>query len=94
MHEEEWNHSPAGFEPETLALPFDSQPIQGGNSKPREGPESPRPWRQDFAMLRELLRDGGIKPAIDRRYRLEQTAEVHRYVDTGRKKGNVVITVG
>ncbi len=58
------------------------------------GSESPRPWRNDFAMLREMLRDGSIKPAIDRQYPLELTAEAHRYVDSGRKKGNVVITVG
>jgi NADPH:quinone reductase-like Zn-dependent oxidoreductase len=43
--------------------------------------------------LIELAELGAIRPVIDRRYPLEQTAEAHRYVETWRKRGSVVIEV-
>lgn len=49
--------------------------------------------RRDLLLLNELLEAGAIRPVIDRCYPLAEMAAAHRYVETGRKRGNVVITV-
>ena len=48
---------------------------------------------EDLRVLARLAESGSFKPVIDRVYPFERMVEAHRYVDTGRKRGNVVVTL-
>ena len=49
--------------------------------------------KQDLLLFKELIEAGGYRAVIDRTYPLEDVIEASRYVETGQKTGNVVLTV-
>lgn len=57
------------------------------------GLRDPHEKVKDMYLLKELMEAGTIIPVIDRCYPLEDIREAHRYVDSGRKKGNIVVVI-
>jgi NADPH:quinone reductase-like Zn-dependent oxidoreductase len=48
---------------------------------------------KDLAYLRALVEAGRLHPVIDRTFPLEQIVEAHRYAESGRKLGNIVVVI-
>jgi NADPH:quinone reductase-like Zn-dependent oxidoreductase len=48
---------------------------------------------EDLLLLARLVAEGKLRAFIDRRYTLAQVPEAHRYIETGRKRGNVIVNV-
>jgi NADPH:quinone reductase-like Zn-dependent oxidoreductase len=55
--------------------------------------EAPPETAEALDFIRELLEAGKIRVVVDRKYKFDEIVEAHRYVDRGRKKGNVVISI-
>ena len=49
--------------------------------------------KADIVFLKELIEAGEFRAVIDRRYPMAEVVEAHRYVETWRKAGNVVLTI-
>jgi NADPH:quinone reductase-like Zn-dependent oxidoreductase len=64
--------------------------ISGGKTM---GGVSAKPNQKDLLLLKEMLEAGAIKPVIDKRYPLHETADALRYLGAGHARGKVVITV-
>ena len=52
-----------------------------------------RETKEDVALLKGLIEAGKYRPVIERAYPLEDVVEATRYVETGQKTGNVVLTI-
>ncbi|HEU5489299.1 MAG TPA: NAD(P)-dependent alcohol dehydrogenase [Gaiellaceae bacterium] len=53
----------------------------------------PKYMKEDVAHVKQLVEDGKFRPVIDRTYPLEHVVEATKYVETGQKTGNVVLTL-
>ncbi len=49
---------------------------------------------EDFDQLRELIEDGAVTTVIDKVFAMDEAAAAHRYVESGRRQGTVVLAVG
>jgi NADPH:quinone reductase-like Zn-dependent oxidoreductase len=54
----------------------------------------PKYTKDDVLLVKDLIEAGKYRAVIDRTYPLEDVVEATRYVETGQKTGNVVLTVG
>lgn len=55
--------------------------------------EMTNPTAKDLAFLAELMEPGKLRTVIDKTYPLAEIPQAHRYVETGQKVGNVVVTI-
>ena len=55
---------------------------------------SPKSGKDDLLVLKQLIEAGKVTTVIDRVYTLAQIREAHAYVESFRKKGNVVVKIG
>ncbi|TFG23322.1 MAG: NAD(P)-dependent alcohol dehydrogenase [Promethearchaeota archaeon] len=76
-----------------LANPKLSQGIRGHLSSIKFKTRTSSSKIEDLLFLRALLETGTIKSVIDRAFPLEQAVQAHQYVETGQKKGHVILTI-
>lgn len=71
---------------------MDMLPWRAGTKRSIAGPAAERP--EDVGELSRLAAAGVLKPVIDKVYSFSQMPDAHAHVDTGRKRGSVVVSIG
>ena len=66
----------------------------GGIFKSVEGLDVASETKEQLLFLKNLYEAGKLQAVIDKTYSFEEVVEAHRYVDSGRKKGNVILKIG
>lgn len=67
--------------------------LPGGKKRKKVLFPIPTDRKEDIEFFKELVESGKYKPVIDRVYPMEQIIEATKYVETGEKTGNVVISI-
>jgi NADPH:quinone reductase-like Zn-dependent oxidoreductase len=85
--------SDLGYMAQNVFLPFITPIIKPMFGNKKTAFPYPTEINKSVILVRNLLEEGRFKAVIDRKYPLEQIVDAYRYVKTGQKTGNVVITL-
>lgn len=85
--------SDLGYMSQNIFLPLITPVIKSFIGNKKTISPIPTDIRKSLLLIKKLIEEGKFKSVIDRTYPLEQIIEAYKYVDTGHKTGNVVITV-
>ena len=85
--------SDLGYMAQNIFLPLITPIIKSMIGNKKTVSPFPIDIRGSILLIKKLIEQGKFKTVIDRKYPLEQIVEAYRYVETGQKTGNVVITV-
>lgn len=66
---------------------------KNGMFKSVNGSEYASETKQQLQLLKELFEKGAFKAIIDKSFQMDEIKEAHQYVESGRKKGNVVLKI-
>lgn len=78
-----------------VLLPMMTNFMHGGKKAKFDatGMKSAKELKELLKEVLQVISKGGYNMVVERRYSLEQISEAHRYLDTGHKRGNIVLSI-